>query len=147
MTQFEILIEELGKALSIPLKSENQTICALSAEGKFSVQIEEKEETLFLVAFLAELPPGKFREEVLLEGLKHNYEENQKKLFGFISKKSMLTLEQRLKPTVSVDKLKSALLSLIDLGKVWKDAIDLGNLTSIRKPTSSSLISPLNLHP
>ena len=147
MTTFETLIEELGQILEIPLKAEKETVCKISVGGAIDVQIEQRDGVISIASFLAELPPGAFREEALIQALKFNHDEQNKEVFSYISKKQTLALEVTLPESVSAGELSTSLKRLIETGTLWKDAIDLGNLTAVTKQASSGLISPIHLQP
>ncbi len=147
MTIFEMLIEELGTILEIPLKAEEEIFCKINAEDIIQVQLEHREEKVSIVSFLTEIPPGAFREDVLVQALKYNYNEDTQEFFSYISKQGSLALELDLPETISAADLSDHLKRFILIGKTWKAAIDAGDLNSISKPVISSLVSPLNLKP
>jgi hypothetical protein len=147
MTIFETLIEELGKVLNIPLQAEKEVFCNINAGDIIQVQLEHREGQVFMASFLVEVPPGTFREDVLVQALKHNYDEKAEETFSFISAKEMLALELSLPEEVSAKELSDRLKKFVEIGQTWKEAIDLGDLNSISKPATNSFVSPLNLKP
>ncbi len=74
MDHFAILLADLGALIQVPLHPDHQRSCNLSINGELHVQLKEDErnDRILIAAFLAEIPPGKFRENVLKETLKEN---------------------------------------------------------------------------
>lgn len=72
---FEQFIQDLGRALGLPLHVDDKNSCTLLVEEKLTLQIEpdHQEESLLVGSTIIELSPGKFREEVLKEALKENH--------------------------------------------------------------------------
>ena len=147
MTIFETLIEELGTVLEISLKAEKDVFCKINAGDILEVQLEHRGDKISIVSFLAEIPPGTFREEVLMQALKYNHDEKSQETFSYISSQSSLALALDLPDTISPSELADRLKSFIEIGKTWKEAVEAGNLNAISTPAASSLISPLNLKP
>jgi hypothetical protein len=147
MTIFETLIEELGHILEISLKAEQEIFCKINAGDIIQVQLEHRDDKISIVSFLTEIPPGTFREEVLIQALKYNNNEDTQEIFSYISNQASLALELDLPETIPAGDLSDHLKRFVEIGKTWKEAIDSGDLNSISKPATSSLISPMNLKP
>ncbi|MCC6128160.1 MAG: CesT family type III secretion system chaperone [Chlamydiae bacterium] len=73
--RFTELIQELSDFLALSLHVDRNGCCLLQVHHKIGVQLQlDSSQTRLLMASLAiELPPGKFRENVLREGLKANF--------------------------------------------------------------------------
>lgn len=125
---FTQILGKLSKALELDLKPDDNQSCLIDIQGKLSIQLEldpSDLDQLVLGAYLGELTPGKFREEVLLSALKANalafprmghfaYSErlNQLILFETFSLKH-----------VSIDYIVSVLLPFIQKAYSWKEAV------------------------
>ncbi len=147
MNKFEELIEQLGSILQIPLHAENGVACKLNIKNVFHVQLEynESKEEILLASFINPIPPGKFREETLLEALRANNEENSLGSFAYSDKNNSLFLQLYLPISISAEELNTNLKQFIDKGKIWKEALEKGKLELVSKSTTSSLISPFTL--
>ena len=74
MDRFAIILSELSELIDIPLHPDQNRSCSLNVNNTMHVQLQEEEnkDRLLLGAFIGELPPGKFREKLLIETLKEN---------------------------------------------------------------------------
>jgi len=130
------LIYQLAKELDIDLQVDVKGGCSLLFQEKITLQMElSKDETeLIILSFAATLPPGKFREKVLLEALKINNRYPRFAPLGFFDQTNTLTLYHKVSfDDLNGKKLASLLAEIIDLSLLWNKAID------------SNLVSPLEL--
>jgi hypothetical protein len=74
MDRFAMLLADLGALIQVPLHPDHQRACCLSVNGELHLQLKEDDnkDRLLIGAFISEIPPGKFRENVLKETLKEN---------------------------------------------------------------------------
>lgn len=74
MDRFAILLDDLGTLIQVPLHPDHHRSCSLNVNGQLHVQIQEDEnkDQLLVATFIGEIPPGKFRENILKETLKEN---------------------------------------------------------------------------
>lgn len=72
---FNDLIESLGEELGIDLHADFHGLCQMMINEKLKVQLEADTtgEFLLIVSMICDLPPGKFRENILKDALKANY--------------------------------------------------------------------------
>lgn len=72
--QFQHLLQELGKIFHLSLHPDKISACSILVPPALIVQLEmdPTQEILFLFSKLIEIPPGRFRENVLAEALKAN---------------------------------------------------------------------------
>ena len=75
MERFEMLLHELSVELDVTLHPEKDESCVLMINETVKVQLEANVRTdhLLVASFVAEIPPGKFRENTLRDALKSNY--------------------------------------------------------------------------
>lgn len=127
---FEELIQQLGEALGTTLHVDRNRACLLKVHDTLSVQLQtdSSQEKVLIAAFIAELPPGRFRENVLTEGLKANHlADPRTAIFGYLSSGNRFTMHQRY-PIDLLDGKKLAVLvaNFIDYAQLWKEAIQQG---------------------
>ena len=131
MSHFQDLLYELGERLDIQLQIDFNQACSLNINQSIDVQIElsSTEETILLMSMISELPPGRFRGDVLKDALKANFlEEKKNGYLSYIERENALTLLQ----TVYIQPLSSeALYDLLvffsQRALKWKEAIESGH--------------------
>jgi hypothetical protein len=124
---FEALIQQLGQFLRVPLHIDRYLACTLNIHQKFTVQLQmdSAHENVIVAAFICELPPGRFREDVLAEALKaNNLPDPRIGILGFLLRTNHLTLHQ-FYPLASLDgeRLSLFLANFIDYANLWQKAI------------------------
>lgn len=146
MSKFSDLLTALGGVLGATLYPEQETLCKIKIKDGPSVQLEfdESSDRVFLISLLAELPPGKFREEALLTALKANYEDTSLGSFAYADAKQMLTLQLFLPSSTPAPLLATLLQQFVEKGNIWKTAIVQGSVSSLSPSGSSDLPSPMN---
>ncbi|MCH9617396.1 MAG: hypothetical protein SP4CHLAM5_08480 [Chlamydiia bacterium] len=131
MADFEVLIEELAEMLDAPLYPDINSVVVVLVEGKVKVQLEpDKRGDFFLIgAYIGELPPGKFREHILKDALKVNF--NACKNLGILSytaKHNTLMIHRKIHlEALTVDKLIEAIKHMTCRAKKWQEAMDSGH--------------------
>jgi hypothetical protein len=137
---FEELLHQLGKFLDVSLHVDKSHACTLQIHDKLKVQLELDPalEMVWIASFLIEIPPGRFRENVLLEALKTNHLPDPRTgILGFSLRKHCLTMHQRYPLALLTGEILSMYVaSFIDYAELWRDAIQKG-MTS-PAPISSS---------
>ena len=134
MNPFEEFIHTLSIGLNLPLTAEKGILCKLQIDEKLSLylQYDEANDLLLIGCLVGEIPPGKFRENVLKEALKQNayyprianlcYTEKGNKL-AFYTHKSFERIDAQ---TAS-----HLIESYIAYGMSWHTAIQTGNLSMV----------------
>lgn len=127
---FEELILRVGEALGITLHVDKNHACLLKIHHKLSMQIQRDTtgEKVIIASFLIELPPGRFRQNVLAEALKaNNLPDPRTAIFGYLKAKNMLTMHQ-IYPMNILDGKKLAILvaNFIDYAEAWQHAVENG---------------------
>jgi len=154
MTPFEDLIHELGAALGMPLHIDHHGACTLQMNEKIRIQIEPdtKEDKIAMAAYITELSPGKFREEVLKEALKANASTvaggSMNNILGFCARHNEFACHAYLPlRELNTEKLLPVLVSLAEYSISWLEAIQSGRHAPpgvLTKPTSPT---PFGLRP
>jgi hypothetical protein len=135
MERFDELLIELGKLLDIPLHADKHRACRLRVNDVLDVQIEssQSKDQLVIASFLAEIPPGKFRETVLKEALKANSVFPRLGTFAYFENTSQLVLFDFLPlHQLSGDALQTYLLQFIDKATLWKTGVETGRIPSFK---------------
>jgi hypothetical protein len=133
ITPFEDLLHEMGASLGMTLHTDSHGACCLKLKDKLRVQIEpdKKEERVMIAAFIAELNPGRFRENVLKEALRVNTQNvvngQTGAILGFSARHNQLACYTSLPfEGISGEKLVTALSYLIEQSLLWFDALQNG---------------------
>src|SRR5690242_10901666 len=94
--RFEEILSELGIECGQPLHPDSRGACKLFVNELMHVQIEYRQEieSLVLLTFICEIPPGKFRENVLKTALKVNHFSPEKSHLSYSDKNNQLALFQ-----------------------------------------------------
>ena len=94
MDRFAILLADLGALIQVPLHPDHLRCCNLSINGELHVQLKEDESNsrILVGAFLGDVPPGKFRENILKETLKENSLFPRMGTFGYSERNNQLAL-------------------------------------------------------
>lgn len=148
--RFATLLHELSAVLDVPLHVDRNHACLFRVHEQLSVQIQldATQERLWMASFICELPPGKFRENILAEALKaNNLPDPRTGIFGYLAINNHLTLHQRY-PLASLDgqKLSQLLAGFIDYADLWRDAIARGQ-PGPAPIQSSKTTNPFGLKP
>lgn len=127
--QFEALLIDLGKILGISLAPDRFGACSIEI-APLTVQLEpdEKGEHLILFSTIVELPPGKFRENVLQEALKTNGEKEPRPgVLGYVAPKNLLSLHQRYPLRILTAEILSGILGgFLEMAESWFEAVNTG---------------------
>ena len=153
MDFFQELLWDLGEIMELPLHIDKNHACSILFEEKLPIQIEMDPygEKVIIAAFLAELPPGRFRELVLKESLKVNRIYHPFGFFAYVEKNNMLILHQFLSVReLNGQKFAEFLEIFIEEAFTWQEAIASGQaaprsyLTTHQGPSSSPLNFPFS---
>ncbi|HSX25566.1 MAG TPA: CesT family type III secretion system chaperone [Chlamydiales bacterium] len=128
--QFAELLHELGRHLHLPLHVDKHSACSIQTPENLTVQLELdiSLENLFFFSKIIEIPPGKFRENVLRETLKANaLPDPRAGIFGYLDRTNHLILFQRYPlPILNGERLAGLIGGFLELGNAWQKAIEAG---------------------
>lgn len=98
MDRFQELLWDLGEIIELPLHVDKNHACCILLDERLKIQMEmsSEEESLLVASFLSELPPGRFRENILKEALKLNGTYHPFGTFAYIKKTNVLLLHKTL---------------------------------------------------
>lgn len=126
------LLESLGKVFGMNLHRDKAGGCALQIRKGIVIELQTNEsmEKLLIATRIVEVPPGKFREEVLLHALKSNgQKEQQVGTFAFLEKNNILFLFQYYPISIlNGERLASMLGPFIGLAEKYRNAVLSGRL-------------------
>ncbi len=130
MTNFFDLIHELGEFLGEELKADpNQSITlGINETLKVQIELDPTGEKILLSSMITELPPGKFRENILKDGLKANFlAEDKIGILSYLEKENTLVLFHYLEShAITKEILHGALMLFIERATKWLSAIEAG---------------------
>lgn len=138
--RFEEILRELGIEYGLPLHPDHRGACKLLINETMQLQIEYRQEhqALLALTFICEIPPGKFRENVLRTALKANHFSPTKSLLGYSDKNNQLALFQQIPLTLLTGKKLAELLTLfINKADEWRQRVQTGDLATLFSPTYS----------
>ncbi|MBM3184108.1 MAG: hypothetical protein FJZ64_02235 [Chlamydiae bacterium] len=137
---FQEIIFELGKLFRLKLHPDAVGACSILIPPELIVQLQldSAQEKLFLFAKIAELPPGKFRENVLLESLKANSRPDPLLgILGYIHPINHLALFQSYPLSIlNGERLANLFGGFVETAESWRKAIQSGQNTPIPKSQS-----------
>lgn len=144
MDRFEQLLSELSVQIGIPLHVDKNRACKLKINDTLHIQIEfdMQKESLLCATFVAEVPAGKFCEEILKEALKWNDALPRLGTFALCERNRQLTYFLYV-PIAEFhgDKLGKILAEFIRNADAWRTAIVSGR-SSPSSSAASSLPKP-----
>lgn len=149
MEKFAQILADLGELIDEDLFPDDVGACRLNMNEKFCMQLQQDESQRFLhiITTITEVPPGKYRENVLSEALKEN-ERTRGTLgaFGFSDKlNSLMHFVSLPLDEVTGSSLGDELEILVPYLETWYDALQSGQAGP--NPTNASGPSPFNMRP
>ena len=130
MDRFQELLWDLGEAIDLPLHVDKNHACRILLDEKLPIHMEmaEEQDALLVAAFLAEIPPGRFRENVLREALKVNATHHTFGTLAYIEKVNTLVMHRYLAASsLTGEKIAKFLEGFIAEADQWREAIQNGN--------------------
>ena len=129
-SQFEELLEALGKVFRLALHVDHMNACSIQVREGLVIQLQPDmaQENLWLFSKITEVPPGKFRENVLREALKANgMRDPVTGVLGFWAPTGELALCQKYPLNVlNGERLSGFLGAFLDMANSWQKAIESG---------------------
>lgn len=131
------LLHQLGKVFHLALHIDKHRACSIRVFDTLTLQLQldTSQEHLLLFAKIAEVPPGRFRENVMRDTLKANgLPDPRVAIFCYLASTNQLALYQRY-PIALLDGEKLAGLAgaFIETAKSWQEAIGSGQSAPIPK--------------
>lgn len=130
--RFQELLSELGKVFNLPLHTDRYHACSLQIPPLvIQLQLDSAQENIILFSKLIELPPGKFRENILRESLKANGLATPKAgVLGYIANTNHLALFQKYPLDIlNGERLAGFFGAFFEYGVAWNQAIGQGQMS------------------
>lgn len=147
--RFDEILQSLGKVFDLDLRSDRNNACAIQIRQGLIVQLQSDPamEKLLICSKVVEIPPGKFRENVLKEALKMNARPDPiVGIFSYIAKINQLVLFQQYPfDILTGERLAGLLGPFIQTAEKWRAAILSGSPAP--PPEISSFSPSLGLRP
>jgi hypothetical protein len=127
---FEELLHELSKVFHLDLQVDKHNACSILVHPKLVVQmqLDVSQENLWIFAKLIEIPPGKFRENILKEAMKANaLPDPRTGVLAYLSATNQLVLFQKY-PLIILngERLSGFLGAFMEMADSWREAIASG---------------------
>lgn len=138
--RFEELLRELSVQLDTTLHLDKIGACSLKIDEQFHVQIEcdPHQERVLIATFICELPPGKFRENILKDALKANHPFPQNGTLAYSDRNNQLALFSYLPFTnLTGRKLSEFLNAFVEKTGQWRSAVDAGQTSGLTSSTTN----------
>ncbi len=130
MSPFEELLSDLGKRLHLNLRLDHQHACSIQIHGRLIVQLQldTSLENVWVFSKLTEIPPGKFRENILKEALKTNaLPDPRNGILAYIASHNQLALYLKFPLNIlNAERLVGVLGAFIEMAESWQQAIQNG---------------------
>jgi hypothetical protein len=130
--RFEGILQLFGEALNLPLQSDKNNACAIQIKQGLTVQLQsDPSQTRLLIGCkIVEIPPGKFRENVLKEALKANgLPDPRVGTFAYIAAINTLFLFQEypFDLLTTGERIAGLISAFLKTATDWRNAIDAGD--------------------
>lgn len=147
MDKFEELLKELSHLIGSPLTPDSKSTCLLVFNNGVKIQLELDKSADFLIigASLGELPPGKYREQILIAALKSNHLGENGILAFSLKKKELVLFEKLPFESVNAKELFEKLQKLVDKTHFWQETLSSQSIPAPQASSSSQSI--FNLKP
>ncbi len=142
---FAEILKDLGSLINVPLHVDRHGVCKIVVDQKFFVQIEHDplRGRVLLVSMITEIPPGKFRENVLREALKANGSFPRTGTLAYVERNNNLSLHDYYNLVeFKIDKFAEYITSFIEKVYFWKTHIENGTIPSVISAPSPLPSSP-----
>lgn len=131
---FGELLDELGNELGIPLHLDKKSACTLNINDQFHVQLEcdPHQENILVAAFICDLPPGKFRENILRDALKSNEPFPRNGTLAYSDRNNKLALFAHLRlASLNGRRLSEFLNTFLEKANGWRTGVETGQTSSL----------------
>jgi hypothetical protein len=132
--RFEELLNELGAELGITLHPDRKGACKLKINGILHVQIEcdAHQENLLVATFICDIPPGKFRENILKDALKANGIFLTNGTLAYSDRNNQLVLFSYFRMEILTGKkLAELLAAFVDKANHWRIGVETGHTSHL----------------
>jgi hypothetical protein len=131
---FAELLVELGNELGTTLHLDKKSACTLNISDQFRVQLEcdPHQENILVATFICDLPPGKFRENILRDALKSNDPFPISGTLAYSERNNKLALFAHLRlASLNGRALSEFLNAFIEKANGWRTGVETGQTSSL----------------
>lgn len=146
--RFEGLLKELSAELGVTLHPDRRGACRLKINEQFHVQLEcdAGHENVLVATFIGELPPGKFRENILKDALQANSPFPKNGILSYSERNNQLALFERLPlSNLNGNTLANFLAAFIEKATQWKNGIETGHTDHLVERQNKQMNRPFGL--
>ncbi|MBS0625468.1 MAG: CesT family type III secretion system chaperone [Verrucomicrobia bacterium] len=149
--RFTELIQQLGQYLEMDLHVDHHHACSLKIRDKVQIQLQldAAQEKLLVASFAIEVPPGKFRENVLKEALKTNaLPDPRPAIISYLDRNNRLVLHLMLPLEIlNGERLASYFGTFLEQVEAWIKAIEGGQVAPVLIESTVKAPKPFGLKP
>ncbi|MCP5469896.1 MAG: CesT family type III secretion system chaperone [Chlamydiales bacterium] len=141
MHTYEELIATLGNEIGVELHADERQTCRIEFPGDdvvLQVDLDTRGDRIVVGSQLAEVPPGIYREQLLMHALRVNaLPRKPKGILAFSEKNDALVLFQYLNfDMLDAQKLHNFLREFVNHARLWREALTKGDLPQIEQGPS-----------
>jgi hypothetical protein len=127
---FEALLHSLGSVFQLQLHVDHKNACSIKLGSDLIIQLQPdpSQEHLWVFAQLTLIPPGRFREQVLMEALKANGKPDPLPgILTYLAEPNQLALFQTYPMNLLTgENLASFIGAFIETAESWREAVSHG---------------------
>lgn len=143
MQPYEELISKLGELLNTPLQADSRQACLIEFPGEgisAQIDLDTSGERILVGTMLGDIPPGNYREQILLQALHVNaLPRAPRGTLAYSEKNDALILFQYFPlATTTPEKLCDFLKLFIEHARIWEEALKRGEVPAISKESNVS---------
>ncbi|MCI0381999.1 MAG: CesT family type III secretion system chaperone [Chlamydiae bacterium] len=130
MDRFGALLNELSQIWQVDLYPEKGHLCRINYKNEIHFQLEyqENKERILVATFISDIPPGKYREQVLKNGLKYNNRIARFATLAYSDRNNQLVFYKYIYLwNLTGQKLALLLEKFIEKADEWKMAVEKGS--------------------
>jgi hypothetical protein len=132
--RFEELLNELGTEYNIALHPDKKGACKLKINETMHVQLEcdGEKENLLIATFICDVPPGKYRENILKDALKANGPFPTNGTLAYSDRNNKLVLFSYMRMAqLTGKKLVAFLTVFLEKANQWKTGVETGHTSHL----------------
>lgn len=141
--RFEELLNELGEEYGLSLHPDRKGACKLKINETIHIQIEcdAHQENLLAATFICDIPPGKYRENILKDALKANGPFPKNGTLAYSDRNNKLVLFSYLRMSnLTGKKLAEFLATFLDKANNWRIGVETGHTAHLVTTTTKPMV-------
>jgi hypothetical protein len=148
--RFEELLNELGTEYNVTLHPDKKGACKLKVNETMHVQLEcdVSQENLLVATFICDVPPGKYRENILKDALKANGPFPTNGTLAYSDRNNKLVLFSYLRMAqLTGKKLAEFLTVFLDKAGQWRAGVETGHTSHLATQQTKTTGSMFGIKP